>query len=191
LGNRVGIFGGSFDPVHSGHVEAVNSFISSGLLNEIWVMLTPDPPHKKGKSKAPYTDRLAMLKLAFEEMDSVVVSTYEKDLPAPSYTLQTLKHLGEQYPDNTFFLCLGGDSVSHFHEWYRFEEILDICSLIAVQRPGSDPEHADPRVLEKTIFVEHTPLDISSTGVRSANSAMGHHLPESVEHYINKHNLYS
>ncbi len=190
MGKRIGIFGGSFDPVHTGHVEAVASFLNSGLLDEVWVMLTPDPPHKLGKSKASYSHRHAMLELAFADLDSAFVSTYEKDLPYPSYTLQTLTHLIQDYPVHTFFLCLGGDSVSHFHEWYKFEDILGICSLIAAERPGNSTESADPRVLEKTIFVEHIPLDISSTGVRSGTIDKGYHLPENVEHYISKHKLY-
>lgn len=190
MGKRIGIFGGSFDPVHTGHVEAVASFLNSGLLDEVWVLLTPDPPHKRGKSQAPYNDRLAMLQLAFAEIDSVVVSTYEKELPAPSYTLQTLTNLRNDYPGHTFFLCVGGDSVNHFHKWYRFEEILEICSIIAAERPGNGMEQADHRVLEKTIFVEHNPISISSTGVRSGDIEKSRHLPKRVEDYIRKHNLY-
>jgi nicotinate-nucleotide adenylyltransferase len=192
--SRIGIFGGSFDPVHAGHTGAVESFLNSGLIDEVWVLLTPDPPHKQNKRQASYNHRLEMLKLAFGPMavnGRVKVSTLEKDLPSPSYTLQTLRHFKKSYPGHNFFLCLGGDSILQFHTWYRFEEILKDFSLLAVERPGSDAGKADRRVLEKTIFVEHVPVDASSTFVREADESVEDQLPGEVEAYIREHGLYT
>jgi nicotinate-nucleotide adenylyltransferase len=188
---RVGIFGGTFDPVHSGHIEAVNSFLASHLIDEIWVMLTPDPPHKSpNPHRASYEHRLAMLKLAFQGVENVQISTIENELPTPSYSLQTLQYLTGKYPENHFFLCLGEDSVSSFHTWYRYEEILKDFSILAAERPGSDSQKGRPEVLEKTIFVEHKPVDVSSTAVRGDESGNQNMVPDAVAAYIQEYELY-
>ena len=188
---RVGIFGGTFDPVHSGHIEAVNSFLDSHLIDEIWVMLTPDPPHKSpNPHRASYQHRLAMLNLAFQGVDNVQISTIENDLSKPSYTLQTLQYLSGKYPENHFLLCLGEDSVHSFHAWHRYKDILKDYSILAVKRPGSDAEKARPEVLEKTIFVEHKPVDVSSTVIRGNESGNQNMVPDAVAAYIQEHELY-
>lgn len=188
---RIGIFGGSFDPVHEGHREAVRSFLKSGLIDELWVLLTPDPPHKQTQSQAAYNHRLKMLQLAFDGWSGVVISTVEQDLPFPSYTLQTLHHLKAEHPEATFFLCLGEDSVQHFHRWKSWREILKEVTILAAERPGSDLNLAEPEVLEHTIFVDHEGVDFSSTKLRSGENALaGSHLPDSVKQYIETHNLY-
>lgn len=186
---RVGIFGGSFDPVHTGHVEAVNSFLDSGLIDEVWILLTPTPPHKTDQKQAGFSHRLKMLQLVFSDHDNVQISDLEKDLPTPSYTLQTIRHLKEEYPENLFFLCIGEDSLESFHKWYKYNEILDECTLLVVNRPGFDHSRVDSKILENTIFVDHQPLDISSTQIREGEGK-NYSIPDAVRSYIQDHNLY-
>lgn len=188
---RVGIFGGTFDPVHSGHVQAVHSFLLSGLIDEIWVLLSPDPPHKKRENNVPsYEHRLNMLQIAFRDIENVTISTLERELPTPSYTLRTLLHLKEAYPEILFFLCVGEDSVASFHTWHKYREILNECTLLAVKRPGADRKNAKEEVLEKTIFVDHQPIKISSTGIRKGKMESAEPLPDKVADYIDQHELY-
>jgi nicotinate-nucleotide adenylyltransferase len=189
---RIGLFGGSFDPVHNGHIEAVNSFLESGLIDEIWILLTPAPPHKPDQKKTDFEHRYNMLKLAFQESDNIKISNLEKDLPKPSYTLQTILHLKTQHPDKTFFLCLGEDSLQSFHKWHKYDEILEECTLLVVDRPGSDHGDVDSDILEKSIFVDHKSMNISSTEIRRAsNSSTRMKLPDEVLSYIQKNNLYT
>jgi nicotinate-nucleotide adenylyltransferase len=189
---RIGLFGGSFDPVHNGHIEAVNSFLESGLIDEIWILLTPAPPHKPDQKKTDFEHRYNMLKLAFQESDNIKISNLEKDLPKPSYTLQTILHLKAQHPDKTFFLCLGEDSLQSFHKWHKYDEILKECTLLVVDRPGSDHGDVDSDILEKSIFVDHKSMNISSTEIRRAsNSSTRMKLPDEVLSYIQKNNLYT
>lgn len=189
---RIGLFGGSFDPVHNGHIEAVNSFLESGLIDEIWILLTPAPPHKPDQKKTDFEHRYNMLKLAFQESDNIKISNLEKDLPKPSYTLQTILHLKAQHPDKTFFLCLGEDSLQSFHKWHKYDEILEECMLLVVDRPGSDHGDVDSDILEKSIFVDHKSMNISSTEIRRAsNSSTRMKLPDEVLSYIQKNNLYT
>ena len=189
---RIGLFGGSFDPVHNGHIEAVNSFLESGLIDEIWILLTPAPPHKPDQKKTDFEHRYNMLKLAFQESDNIKISDIEKDLPKPSYTLQTIHHLKTKNPDYTFFLCLGEDSLQYFHKWHKYHDILEECTLLVVDRPGSDHGDVDSYILEKSIFVDHKPMNISSTEIRRGpNSATIMKLPDDVLNYIQKNNLYT
>ncbi|MFO7798185.1 nicotinate (nicotinamide) nucleotide adenylyltransferase [Rhodohalobacter sp.] len=189
---RIGLFGGSFDPVHNGHLEAVNSFLDSGLIDEIWILLTPVPPHKTDQRKTDFEHRYNMLKLAFQESDNTKISDIEKDLPKPSYTLQTIHHLKNQYPDYTFFLCLGEDSLQSFHKWHKYDQILEECTLMVVDRPGSDHSGVGSEILEKTIFVDHKPMNISSTEIREAPDSFAlMNLPDEVQNYIQKNNLYT
>ncbi|WP_069131786.1 nicotinate (nicotinamide) nucleotide adenylyltransferase [Rhodohalobacter halophilus] len=188
---RIGLFGGSFDPVHNGHVEAVKSFLNSGFIDEVWILLTPDPPHKSGQVLNRFEHRLEMLKLAFRSLNRVKISQIETELPKPSYTLRTIEHLKNRYPDHLFYLCLGEDSLQTFHQWYKYREIIGECSLIVVDRPGADHSEVAPEILEETIFVEHQPQDISSTEIRSKpGSRVKRKLPADVQAYIQKNNLY-
>ncbi len=187
---RIGIFGGSFDPVHTGHIESVQSFLNSRLIDEVWVLLTPDPPHKSGRKMAPFSNRMEMLQLAFGDHKDVTISDVENSLPSPSYSLQTVRHLKSRYPDDTFFLCLGGDSLAEFHTWHKYREILKECSLMVVLRPGFSREGISDEILEKTVFVDHKPVKASSTQVRKDASASDQILPAQVKEYIEKHQLY-
>lgn len=187
---RVGIFGGTFDPVHKGHVSVAESFLKSGIIDELLIVLTPHPPHKQQREQAGYEDRYRMLMLAFQEFSRVKVSTIENELPGPSYTVQTLRHLQEVHPETTFLLCMGQDSLSHFSEWYQYEEILQRVNLLVAERPGFDTASVDPQILEKAIFVEHEPVEASSTRVRKANGVHRPDLPEAVAAYIEQKGLY-
>jgi nicotinate-nucleotide adenylyltransferase len=190
--DRIGIFGGSFDPVHNGHISVIKSFLNSNLLDRIIVMLTPYPPHKKSDLQTSYQHRLNMLEIAVKNLEYVSISDLETRLPQPSYTLQTINYLKENEPDNLFFLCIGEDSIVNFNKWYHFEEILEKVTLVVAERPGFNKRRADPKILERTIFVEHKPVDISSTEIRGHESGkIENAVPAEVRMYIQKHSLYS
>jgi nicotinate-nucleotide adenylyltransferase len=193
---RTGIFGGSFDPVHSGHIALAHSFLDSGLIHNLLVLLTPEAPHKQGRNKTPYKNRLAMLKLAFEGVENVEISTLETQLPEPSFTLQTIEYLQKNHPGTLFYLCMGEDSLVHFHQWHKFREILKRVDLIVAERPGYDYRCVSEEILESVIMVDHRPVDASSTDVReqlereSFGIKKEIQLPEPVWQYIEKKGLY-
>lgn len=134
--------------------------------------------------------RLEMLKLAFAGEEAVTVSDLEKNLPTPSYTLQTIRHLKDENPGTRYYLCLGEDSIAQFHNWHRYREILDELPLMAAERPGFDSSRVDPEILERTIFVKHKPVDASSTEIRDFGSAAAELIPEPIKSYIEEHQLY-
>lgn len=188
----IGLLGGSFDPVHNGHLAIAQSFLQSKCISEIWVLPAPDPPHKK-HSLTDYDIRLRMLKVAFGQMDDVYINEVEKKLSYPSYTVQTIQYLNEKHPDNHFFLCMGEDSAVDFTEWFQWQKILDYCNLLVARRPDIDDSGLNERVFEKARFVAHQPVDFSSTEIRKRVrqgkdiSAM---VPEGVKEIIEKEGLY-
>lgn len=189
---RIGIFGGSFDPVHNGHKSVVESCLNSNLIDKMLVLLTPNPPHKQDTDQISYKHRLQMLKIAFWEDKNVEVSDLEKKLESPSYTLQTICYLQENHPENVYFYCMGEDSIVNFHNWYRYEEILERVPLLVAERPGWDRKDIASNILERTIFIEHNPVNISSTDIRLKKSGkeLGQSVPIQVIDYIREHKLY-
>lgn len=176
---RIGLFGGTFDPVHRGHVSIAESFLNSGFIDELWVLLTPFPPHKQGNGHTIYELRHRMLKAAFEGMESVKILTVENELPKPSYTINTIRHLKSTYPDKEFHFCMGEDSLTGFHTWKFHEDILEEAKLLAAERPEYDRSLVSGYILEKTTFVTHEPLSISSSEIKERISNK-----ESIETFV-------
>lgn len=192
-GRSIGLLGGSFDPVHNGHIAIAESFLKSGFISDLWILLTPDPPHKRDKSINGYTHRIEMLRAAFDDFDHIVVSDIENELPRPSYTIQTLQHLHKKHPDVKFYLCLGEDSVRDFKEWKDWKEILDYCELLVARRPSNQELQLDSDIVSKSHFVTHNPIAISSTKIRNClaeGKEISAFVPQEVEEIIKRENLY-
>ncbi|MDZ7714934.1 MAG: nicotinate (nicotinamide) nucleotide adenylyltransferase [Balneolaceae bacterium] len=190
--NCIGLMGGSFNPVHNGHISIASSFLESDVIDELWILLTPKSPHKDGEKLAGYVHRLEMLKIVFCSWDNVIVSDFERNLPTPSYTIQTISELKKKYPKKSFYLCLGEDSLANFSSWHKWKEILEKVSLLVASRPDFKP--TDKTLLKKAFFVNHDEIAVSSTEVRKkiANGVDVQGLiPDSVLKYIKKHNLYT
>ncbi len=164
----------------------------SGVIDKLLVLPAPVPPHKKEVEKAGFEDRLNMLRIAFQDFENVEVSDLELQLPEPSYTIRTIIHLQKTYPDVNWFLCMGEDSLVDFHKWYQYKEILKRIPLLAAERPGFDGQTIDPEILERTIFADHNPIDVSSTGIRETARIKGvaNEVPAEVGEYIRENKLY-
>lgn len=193
MSKSIGLFGGTFDPVHNGHLSIARSFLDSGLIDELWVLLTPNPPHKEN-NQTPYKIRLNMLQEAFADMEHVSIHTIESKLPKPSYSVQTIRHLKNEFPDTTFYFCMGEDSLAQFNSWKFYTEILEECALLVARRPGATHEEVEDQILRRTHFVDHTPKDISSSVIKenvSAGNSIERLVPQSVAKIIEKEQLYS
>lgn len=189
----IGVLGGSFNPVHNGHLAIARSFLASSYISELWVLLTPYPPHKTEQSFVSYELRYQMLQEAFADFDQVKVSDIEKQLTDPSYTVRTLEYLSEQYSDKSFFLCLGSDSAQHFTQWYQWQKILTYCQLLVAGRPSADRIDLPEKVIQKVHFVDHQPISVSSTDVRKKASSqrdISGLVPAVIERIIHENNLY-
>lgn len=191
---RIGIYGGSFNPIHRGHTSLAQSLVSQGIVDELWLLVSPLNPLKQSASAdiAEYEHRLAMARLATRELSGVRVSDFERHLPVPSYTIHTLHSLCETYPQHTFSLVIGADNWERFPRWYRAEEIIDTYYIYIYRRPCCT---IDESSLPPTVKVVDTPLfDISSTQIRDAarqGKSLSAYVDGEVEDYIKTHGLYS
>ncbi len=189
----VGLLGGSFDPVHNGHLAIARSFLDSDVISQLWILLTPDPPHKTEHSPASYELRLKMLEQAFSGWENLVISDVENHLSTPSYTLQTIEYLSKENSNKRFYICMGEDSARNFTQWHQWQKILTYCNLLIARRPSTNLPDLNPKVARQAHFVDHDPVDISSTDIREALSEgrnISDLVPDVVQDIIHKHNLY-
>lgn len=192
---RVGIYGGSFNPVHRGHIQIMKILQEVYHSISFFLLVSPLNPFKRGASYsqlAPYEHRLAMARLATDNLPGVYVSDFERHLPLPSYTFNTLSALSRAYPEHEFQLVIGADSWQSFPRWYRAQDILDRYEVLVFRRPGYTIDEAS---LPPTVHVIDAPqCDISSTQIRQAiaagSDALNEWLDPKVIDYIRQHRLY-
>lgn len=161
---RVGIYGGSFNPIHTGHVQLGDELISLGLVDEVWYVVSPQNPFKVNQELMDDDLRLRLTQLATEGHKGLRVCDVEFQLPRPSYMINTLNELERLHPECQFSLVIGADNWTRFPRWYQNEEILSRFGLIVYPRPGSEIG-----AVPETVRVAQTSLlDISSTQIREA-----------------------
>lgn len=161
---RIAIFGGSFNPIHKGHVAIAQAVCQSGMVDEVWLMVSPQNPLKQNADLMPDELRLEMAKVAVRYFPQMKVSDFEFQLPRPSYMLNTLTKLREVYPNRDFLLIIGADNWICFPQWYHYEEILDSFELIVYPRENYN---FDVQQLPENVHYLSMPiLSISSTELR-------------------------
>ena len=196
---RIGIFGGTFDPPHLGHlILASEAHVQLKLRRLLWV-LTPIPPHKMNRPISSLDDRLAMVKLALNDERSFELSNIEIERPGPHYTLDTIRVFSSQYPNADLILLLGGDSLRDLPTWHRPPDLVAACRQIGVmRRPGDSIDMASlekkiPGLKDKVKFVEAPLLEIASSEIRrraTRGLPFKYYLFPAVYQYIQKNNLY-
>lgn len=189
---RIGILGGSFNPVHIGHMMLASYLVQWGYVDQVWLTLSPRNPLKSNpEALLPDTRRLAMLNLALKGSEGLDLCDIELSMPLPSYTIRTLDVLAARHPDKRFRLIVGSDNWAIFDKWREGQRIIDQYGVIVYPRPGYpvDPHnHVDGME-----YVEAPTVNISSTFIRNAIAKgrnMDYFLPQSVYKYIVEHKLY-
>lgn len=161
---HIGIFGGTFDPIHNGHIKLAASFLEKLHLDEVWFLVTPQNPWKQNSSLSPDDVRFQMVQKALEGHEGLVASDYEFHLDKPSYSYQTLRHLREDFPDKEFTLLIGADNWVKFNNWAEYEEILANHSIAVYPRKGYEvDENTMPQNVQ---FVKTRLYNVSSTEIR-------------------------
>ncbi|MCA6074233.1 nicotinate (nicotinamide) nucleotide adenylyltransferase [Fulvivirga sedimenti] len=163
---KVGLFFGSFNPIHIGHLIIANSMVENTDLEKVWFVVSPQNPFKKRQSLLHEFDRYDMVRAAIYDNYNLDVTDVEFNMPRPSYTVDTLAYLSSQYPDNEFRLIIGEDNLHSFSKWKNYQVILDQYGLYVYPRPGAQAsEFADhPHVK----MIPAPLLDISATYIRKS-----------------------
>lgn len=194
-----GIFGGTFDPPHMGHLILAELARSALRLNEVVFIPAAQPPHKLDEEFSDVRHRLEMTRLAIAGNEHFSLSTIEVDRGGPSYTVDTLRTLRQEWGETVdIYFIIGADSLVEFPSWHRPEEILEMCRLAVVRRPGIDIdfdalERQLPGIEDRTYFVPAPLIEISSTKVReqvAADRSIRYLVPRAVERYIYQQGLY-
>ena len=198
---KIGVLGGTFDPVHRGHIMVAESARDSLSLDRLLVVPAGQPPFKGDEPVTAAEHRMAMLRLAVEDTPGIEVSTIEIERPGPSYTVDTIAALREQYgKDDEIFFIVGWDSLEQFPGWREPERILSMCKLAAVPRPGrSRPdiralEEKLPGISGRVVFLDKPHADISASAIRkmaAEGKSIDQLVPAPVAEYIKEQKLYT
>lgn len=195
---KIGLFGGTFDPIHMGHIKLAECVLKEFGLDEIIFIPAGNPPHKSTTGMTDKKHRLKMVKIAIKDNDYFSVSDYEVNNESPNYSYITISHFKEIYADHEIFFIVGGDSFRDFPDWKNYRTLISLCTFIVVSRPGiEDLEYFDkfsgdekpPRVF----FLKDFSCDISSTEIRDKlhkGDKIEGLVPHFVEQYINSNELY-
>lgn len=184
---RLGILGGTFDPIHEGHLAAARAAIECAHLDKVVVIPTAVPPHRP-PAVAGASDRLEMARLAIAGDERFEISDIELRRQGSSYTVDTLRELHQRNPDDELFLILGWDAAKLLDTWHEPHEVRRLARVVVVTRPGSGV----PATTSEILCERPTP-DISGSALRRAiarHEPVGHRVPEAVARYIDEHRLY-
>ncbi len=198
---KIGIYGGTFSPPHNGHVNAARMFAAAESLDKLLIIPTFIPPHKTETSAVPAEERLEMCYLAFTD-EKFEVSDIEVRRKGKSYTFDTLTELKEMYRSDDFYLLCGTDMLLSFEKWYRFADILSMCTVVCMRR--EENAEMGVKLAEKIVelkeqcaadvrLIDAPPLEVSSTEIReklSCGENVDNLLPTDVYRYIKKKGLY-
>lgn len=189
---RIGIFGGSFDPVHTGHATLANELSQCGMFDQVWMVPARVSPFKTGNVRhATAADRVAMCRLVAERCAAVRVDDIEMSLPEPSYTYRTLCELRRRYPEHMFRIIIGSDNLSDFYRWYNAEGIIREFGVTVYPRPG----YPVPDELPENVAVvgDMPQVMVSSTHIRMSiaeDRNVNFLVPDAVLQYIKEKKLY-
>ena len=188
---KVGLFFGSFNPVHVGHMVLANYMLEYTDLERIWFVVSPHNPLKIKSTLLDEKQRLHLVNLAIGFNTKLKASNIEFKLPQPSYTINTLTYLKEKYPQNEFALIMGADNLESFHKWKNYEEILKHYQLYVYPRPKNDggdlKNHPNVKLVNAPI------MELSSTAIRQAikeKKDIRYFMPEEVWEYIKEMHFY-
>ncbi len=204
MSGGIGLYGGSFDPIHHGHLIVARAVAEQLGLERVILIPAPNPPHKSGRRLSDAAHRLAMARLAVEGEPGLEASDVEITRGGPSYTVLTVEGFRREVgPDTPLYWLIGADSLGELHTWYQVERLIQLCRVVTAARPGFEaPDLAllaarigPARVAALRDGVLTTPMiDISATGIRrrvARGKSIRYLVPQAVEAYIREHGLYT
>lgn len=186
--NKVGILGGTFDPPHYGHLLIASEILSALKLDKIWFMPNQEPPHKKKSGLVTNEERLEMLRLAIKGNPTFGIQTIELERQGPSYTIDTMRMIHEQYRNQQFYFIIGADMIEFLPNWQEIDELVKLVQFVGVERPTYSHLTKYP-----ILYVDVPAFEVSSSMIRERlNSGLSvrYLLPDSVIDFIKERHLY-
>lgn len=187
---NIGLYFGSFNPIHNGHLIITNHILNETSLNQIWIVVSPQNPFKKSASLLNTYDRLHLVTKAVENDSRLKASDIEFHLPKPSYTSNTLAYLKEKYPQHEFSIIIGSDSFQNLSKWKNYETIINNYELIIYKRPGFEVLND---IGAKILLMNAPMLEISATYIRELikkNKSVKYLVPQSIEEEVQNNRFY-
>ena len=189
---KVGLFFGTYNPVHVGHMVIANYMVEFTDLDQVWMVVTPQNPFKQKESILADYDRLHLINLAIDDDIKLRSSDIEFSLPQPNFTATTLIYLKEKFPKHKFALIMGADNLNHFHKWKNYEEIIANHELYVYPRLECN-EGGELKNHKNVIIVDAPIMKVSSSFIRNAIKSgknVAHYMPKKVAEYIDEMNFY-
>lgn len=188
---EIGLYFGSFNPIHIGHLIIAESILELTSLQKIWFIVSPKNPHKQDSELLHEFDRLEMVERAIAENARFSVSDVEFQMPKPSYTVDTLAVLRKKYPEHSFSLIIGSDNLATFHKWKQYEDIMAHHHLYVYPRPYTKKSNLEES--PSVSLIDAPLLDISATYIRKqiqAGKSVKYLLPEGLDYFIKQKKFY-
>lgn len=190
---KIGLFFGSFNPIHTGHLIIAEAALAEASLDRVWFMVSPQNPFKEKRTLLPEYDRLKMTELGIGENHRLAASNIEFGLPKPSYTIDTLTHLFDKYRSYQFSIIMGEDNLLHLHKWKNYQAILNHYTLFVYPRKADVPIDSELRNHPNVRYFEAPLLDISATYLRTrvqSHKSIRYLTPDPVVKYIEDRRLF-
>jgi nicotinate-nucleotide adenylyltransferase len=187
---NIGLYFGSFNPVHIGHLIIANHIVNNTELNQIWFVVSPQNPLKSSNTLLNKYHRKYLIDIAIDGEKNLKSSTIEFSLPTPSYTIDTLTYLDEKYPMYKFSIIIGSDSLQNLHKWKNYEQLVNKYQILVYERPEFKVEH---KLGESIVLLQAPLLDISSTRIREMikkGESIKFLVPDVVKDEIEKNHYY-
>ena len=188
---NIGLYFGSFNPIHNGHLIIANYIVQNTDLEQVWFVISPQNPLKKSSTLLNEYHRLYLVQVSIEDEPSLKATDIEFRLPKPSYTIDTLTYLGEKFPSHHFSVIMGSDSFQNLPEWKNYRQLLSNYPIYVYERPGFKPENVYTDA--KVTFLKAPLLEISSTYIRkiiSSGKSIRYLVPEKVRLEIEQNGYY-
>ena len=188
---KIGLYFGSFNPIHNGHLILAEQILENSDLDLIWFVVSPQNPFKERNNLLDNRARYFLVQKAIEDNDGFRACDIEFSLPIPSYTINTLTYLQEKYPEKEFTIIIGEDNLKNFHKWKNYQAILDYYRVFVYPRPNC--EYSELLERENVIMIQAPMIEISSSFIREnirKNKSIRYLLPEAVREEIEKNSYY-
>jgi len=190
---NIGLYFGTFDPIHLGHINIANFLIDNALVEKVWFVVTPENPEKSSNSLTNFMHRYEMVKIQVKDNNNLLASDIELNLKKPNYTIDSLRYISKTYPDNSFSLIIGEDNFVNFKKWREYKEIMSYYKIYVYPRKTRLKTDMKLIMSNNIEMIEAPLIDLTSTNIRSKinykDSAKAF-ISDSIYKYITTNNLY-